>query len=200
MKTVAITGRSGCGKSQVTAHYAALGYPIADADLVAREVLMPGSPCIAQLCSRFGDDILDTEGNLQRRLLADRAFATPEGTADLTSITHPEIIRRLMDAKHRAKESGAEIFFVDGAVILNSAFEKECDGIMLVATPLETSVQRICARDQISPEMARRRLDAQPSEKWLRSRSDYGLENDSDIETMIERADEALQFWKNKEM
>lgn len=198
MRTIAITGRSGCGKSQVTAYFVSLGYPIVDADAVARDVMEPGSPCLPLLCARFGQDILDETGCLRRRLLADRAFATPEGTRDLTNITHPEIIRRMVKAKHKAEQSGAELFFADGAVILGSAFEKECDGILLVATPLETSVQRICQRDGISPEMARRRLDAQPSEEWLRSRADYVLENDADLSLLKTRADAALNFWKNR--
>ena len=198
MKTIAITGRSGCGKSSVTAYLAELGYPIVDADAVARQVLEPGSPCLPLLCRHFGEDILDETGSLRRRLLADRAFATPEGTRTLTGITHPEIIRRMLAAKRQAEQAGAELFFADGAVILGSAFEPECDGVLVVAAPLESSVQRICRRDGISPEMARRRLDAQPSEAWLRSRADFVLENDSDLEALRTRTDAALNFWQDR--
>lgn len=198
MKTIAIIGRSGCGKSQVTAHYATLGYPVADADAVARQVLAPGSPCLGALCHRFGADILDDSGALRRRLLADRAFATPQGTRDLSEITHPAIVRRLRAAKAQAMQAGAALFFVDGAVILGSPFEPECDGVMLVAAPLEVSVQRICQRDGISPKMARRRLAAQPSEQWLRARADHILENDADLPALMARADAALDFWNNR--
>ncbi len=197
MRTVAITGRSGCGKSSVTAYYVSLGYPVADADAIARQVLEPGSSCLPELCRLFGRDILDENGVLRRRLLADRAFATAQGTKALNDITHPEITRRLLLAKHQATESGAALFFADGAVILGSAFEKECDAVLLVAAPLESSVQRICQRDGISPEMARRRLDAQPSEAWLRTRADYVLENDADLPTLRQRADAALIFLQN---
>ena len=79
MKVVGITGRSGCGKSSATDFLREKGYPCIDADLVAREVLLPGSPCIAQLQQVFGADIADENGTVRRRLLADRAFATPEG-------------------------------------------------------------------------------------------------------------------------
>ena len=90
MKIVGITGRSGCGKSSATSFLRAQGYPCVDADLVAREVLLPGSACIPQLQAAFGTDIADENGEVHRRLLADRAFATPEGTARLTAITQPE--------------------------------------------------------------------------------------------------------------
>ena len=84
MKIIGITGRSGCGKSSVTKFLAAQGYPCIDADRIAREVLQKGSPCLPVLQERFGSDILDEQGELRRRLLADRAFATPEGTRFLT--------------------------------------------------------------------------------------------------------------------
>ena len=80
MKTIGITGRSGCGKSSVTALLRQKGYPVVDGDELSRQILQKGSPCLAQLAGAFGEDILDEEGNLRRRLLADRAFATPEGT------------------------------------------------------------------------------------------------------------------------
>ena len=192
MKTIGITGRSGCGKSAVTAHYAALGCPTVDADAVSRQILLPGSPCLAALCEVFGGDILTPDGQLRRRLLADRAFATPEGTQALTAITHPAIVGRLRAKAEQARRAGASLFFADGAVILGSPFEQDCDGILLVTAPYEQSVARICRRDGISPEMARRRLDAQPAEDWLRRFASIELRNDGTLETLLLRADAAL--------
>lgn len=192
MKTIGITGRSGCGKSAVTARYAALGWPTADADAVSREILTPGSPCLAALCKAFGDDLLAPDGRLRRRLLADRAFATPGGTAALSAITHPAIVQRLRQAANAARQAGSPLFFVDGAVILDSPFEADCDAILLVTAPYETSVSRICARDGISPAMARRRLDAQPAEELLRARAGFELCNDGDPARLIRRADALL--------
>lgn len=192
MKTIGITGRSGCGKSAVTARYAALGYPTADADAVSREILAPGSPCLAALCRAFGPDILAPDGSLRRRMLADLAFATPEGTAALSAITHPEIVRRLRAAADAARQAGAALFFVDGAAILGSPFEKDCDGILLVSAPYEQSVERICRRDGISPEMARRRLDAQPPEEWLRGFAQAEIRNDAGPQELAAQADAAL--------
>lgn len=192
MKTIGITGRSGCGKSAVTAHYAARGYPTIDADAVSREILLPGSPCLAALSEAFGSDILAPDGQLRRRMLADRAFATPEGTKALTAITHPAIIARLRAAAESARQAGAELFFADGAVILGSPFEQDCDGILLVTAPYEQSVARICRRDGISPGMARRRLDAQPAEDWLRGFASAEVRNDDTLKTLLCRADAAL--------
>ena len=178
MITLGITGRSGCGKSTVTAVFSAHGVPLADADQLSREILLPSSPLLPVLAERFGEEILRPDGSLDRRLLADRAFATPEGKAALDSITHPEIVRRIRLAKH-------------GAVIVGTAAEAECDRLAVVTAPFETSVARIAQRDGIAPEMAARRLNAQTPERVLLARADYVLRNDADL-AALEAAASAL--------
>ena len=168
MKVVGITGRSGCGKSSATNFLREKGYPCIDADLVAREVLLPGSPCIAQLQQVFGADIA-------------------EGTAALTDITQPEILRRIDAALDEARRGGADLAFVDGAVIVGTPFEARCDALILVTAPYETSVARICARDGIAPEMARRRLDAQTPLETLRAAATAELVNDSTPDALREK-------------
>ena len=195
MITLGITGRSGCGKSTVTAVFAAHGVPLADADRISREILLPGSPLLPVLAQRFGADILRTDGTLDRRLLADRAFATPEGKAALDAITHPEIVRRIRAAKQAARAAGASLFVLDGAVIVGTEAETECDRLAVVTAPFETSVARIAARDGISPEMAARRLNAQMPEEQLLRRADYILRNDAEraaLETAAAQLCEAL--------
>lgn len=188
MITVGITGRSGCGKSTVTACFAARGVPVADADQISRQVLQPGSPVLAQLAARFGGDILSGEGVLDRRLLADRAFATPEGKADLDAITHPAIVRRIEAARQAAQAAGSPLFVIDGAVLVGSVIDGIWDRLIVVTAPYEVSVARIVARDGIRPEMARRRLDAQLPEAALAARADIVLVNDGTQEQLRRQA------------
>ena len=165
MRTIGITGRSGCGKSTVTEVFAARGVPVADADRISREILQPGSPVLAELAGRFGPDILREDGTLDRRGLADRAFATPEGKAALDAITHPAIVRRIEAAREAARRAGSPLFVIDGAVLVGSVM------------------------DGIRPEMARRRLDAQLPEEALAARADILLENDGAIEQLRQKAE-----------
>ena len=188
MITVGITGRSGCGKSTVTACFAARGVPVADADQISRQVLQPGSPVLAQLAARFGGDILSGEGVLDRRLLADRAFATPEGKADLDAITHPAIVRRIEAARQAAQAAGSPLFVIDGAVLVGSVIDGIWDRLIVVTAPYEVSVARIVARGGIRPEMARRRLDAQLPEAALAARADIVLANDGTQEQLRRQA------------
>ena len=165
MKVIAITGRSGSGKSTVSAYYGSLGYPVLDADRTAREVTRPGGPCLAQLCDAFGSD---------------RAFATPEGTRRLTDITHPAIIRELLDGVAAAQSTGVPFVFVDGAVIVGEVFEQYCDAIIVVTAPEREAVSRIVLRDGISKQAARMRLAAQTPEDVLRAAADYIIANTGD--------------------
>ena len=184
MIALGITGRSGCGKSTVTAVFAAHGVPLADADRISREILLPGSPLLPKLAEAFGADILSADGTLNRRLLADRAFATSEGKAVLDSLTHPAIVERIRAAKQAAQQAGAPLFVLDGAVIVGTAAQAECDRLCVVTAPFETSVARIVARDGIAPEMAARRLNAQTPEETLIAQADYVLHNDAGLEAL----------------
>ena len=184
MITLGITGRSGCGKSTVTAVFAAKGVPLADADQISREILLPGSPLLPRLAQRFGADILHPDGSLDRRLLAVRAIATPEGKAALDGMTHTEILGRIRAAKQQAAQEGHRLFVLDGAVIVGTAAQQECDRLCVVTAPFATSVARIVARDGISPEMAARRLNAQTPEQTLTQNADYILCNDGALEQL----------------
>lgn len=199
MKIIGITGRSGCGKSSATNFLREQGYPCIDADLVAREVLLPDSACIPQLQALFGADIADEHGQVRRRLLADRAFATPEGTAALTGVTQPEILRRIDAALAKAEAAGAKLAFVDGAVIVGTPFEAKCDALLLVTAPYDTSVARICARDGIAPEMARRRLDAQTPLETLRAAATAELVNDGTPEQLRQKLQLLLRELEKEE-
>ena len=190
---VGLTGRSGCGKSSVSAWLAGQGIPCIDADGISREILQPGSGCLPLLQNAFGSDIVDNSGALRRRLLADRAFATPEGTRTLTEITHPEILARIRSRVAEARAAGAEFCFVDGAVIVGTPFAGECDRLAVVTAPYEQSVARICRRDGISPEMARRRLDAQTPERTLLEAADHVIHNNGTLADLEQQCRALLQ-------
>lgn len=196
MRVVGITGRSGCGKSTVTSWLAAQGYPCVDADAVAREVLAPGSPEAESLLSllqkQFGCDIVDSGGALRRRLLADRAFATPQGTQALSAITHPAILARVRRAIAEARAAGERLLFLDGAAIVGTPFQELCDVLIVITAPEAECIRRICARDGIDETSARRRLAAQAPESVLCAAADHCLKNNSTPQVLLQQAADLL--------
>lgn len=193
MQIVAITGRSGSGKSTISAYYASLGYPVLNADLVAREVVFPGSVCLAQLCEAFGPEILAPDGTLDRAALAARAFETPEQTRRLTQITHPAIVKALLEGAADAEKTGKPFVFVDGAVIVGEAFEPYCDKIIVVVTTEREALSRVILRDGISKQAARARVAAQCSNEALRASADYLIENTGDLRHLRTAAGQILE-------
>ena len=115
------------------------------------------------------------------------------GTRALTAITQPEILHRIETRLQEAEQGGAELAFVDGAVIVGTPFEARCDALVLISAPYDTSVARICARDGIAPEMARRRLDAQTPIETLRAAATHEVVNDGTAEQLAEKMHAVLQ-------
>ena len=118
---------------------------------------------------------------------------------NLTAITQPEILRRIDAALADAERAGAKIAFVDGAVIVGTPFEQRCDALILVTAPYDTSVARICARDGIAPEMARRRLDAQLPLERLRATATAELVNDGTPEQLRRKLQSILHGLEKEE-
>ncbi len=196
IRIIGITGRSGCGKSVVTAYLAQKGCACLEADETARQVLDPTAPewpdLAARLQNAFGYDILKGDGTLHRQRLADRAFATPAGVQTLDAITHPAILARVLAAAAAAQSAGHTFFFLDGAAIVGTIFEPHCDTLVLITAPPAASVARIMARDGLTEEQARRRLAAQPPESTLRAAADYVLENSGTLADLYRQTDALL--------
>lgn len=198
MKIIGLTGRSGCGKSTVAQAFRAAGIPCGDADAVSRRIYDPGSPLLEKIAERFGADLILEDGTLNRRALANRAFADPQGTADLTAMTHPEIFRRLQLQIDAAREEGNGCFLLDAPVLIGSDFEKKCDIIVVVTAPYDSSVERICRRDGIDVQAAQRRLAAQLPEQVLTEHADYVLCNDGSLDQLRQKARRLVEELKGE--
>ena len=190
---VGVTGRSGSGKSMVTKHYAKLGYPTVDGDALSREVTGPGSPALELLVQSFGPQILAEDGTLLRGKLAGIAFGSPADTEKLVSITHPYILDAMLLRAEKAREKGARLFFVDGAVIVGGPFEPYCDRLIVVTSGHKLALSRIILRDGISKTAAGARLSAQQPEELLVRAADYVIPNDASLASLERRADEVLR-------
>ena len=120
--------------------------------------------------------IVSDQMDIRSRIEAGADFLNVSGAA-----ATPQIVRRIRAAKQAAQDAGAPLFVLDGAVIVGTAAQAECDRLCVVTAPFETSAARIVARDGISAEMAARRLNAQTPESTLTAQADYVLRNDSSL-------------------
>ena len=186
----ALTGSSGTGKSYASDYLFAKGIPVIDGDVVAREVVEPGSRCLRELVSEFGEEILNENGTLHRRKLAELSFSNPKRKAKLDSITHPRIIERTLERFDELHKEGYSYCIVEAAALIESGFYANCDKIILIRSTLDKQIERIVNRDSITEKEARTRISAQVSDTLIRSLADYEIENNGSLDAFEKKLDE----------
>lgn len=170
---VGLTGPTGAGKGYVSEHLKTLGCYVCDTDKVARELTAKNSPFLRILAENFGEDILDENRELKRKLLADRAFSSKEKQTLLNSLMHPEIIRIATERCFDALEEGASAAIIDAPLLFEANGDKHCDTVISVLSPAEIRLERIMARDKITRQQALTRMQAQHSDDFYTSRSEF---------------------------
>ena len=159
---VGLTGGIATGKSTVSAMFAHLGAKVVDADLLAREVVMPGQPALARIASEFGPDVLQEDGSLDRKRLGIIVFADADKRRRLEEITHPAIRARQQRILSVYEEEGYEGLVIwDVALLIETSAAKSMDRVVVVIADPDTELSRLVGRDGFSEEDARRRIASQ---------------------------------------
>jgi len=205
---VGITGPAGAGKSTVAALIAASGFPpcgagvsppvcnrmphgggpILDADKIAREITVPGSPVLAELKSAFGAGILEEDGSLNRRALAAAAFADPAAKRELERITHPRILAEFERRLAELRSSGIPFAVIDAPLLFESGSERMCGTTVAVLCGEEERLRRVMLRDGRTPEQTLNILRAQPPESYYTARAAHILRSDGGLAALTRDA------------
>lgn len=184
MKVIGLCGGSGSGKGCVAELFLRLGIPSVDTDRIYREMTRKAGPCLDELADAFGLDILNPDGSLDRKRLANLVFSG-EGSADrlieLNKITHKYILAEVERLILDYEAKGNRAVLIDAPVLFESGFDKRCDEIICVVADRETRLKRIMARDGITRADAERRVASQISDDELISRCNYVIRNDGDL-------------------
>jgi len=191
-KVIGLCGRSGSGKTTVCGAFEKLGIKSIDTDKVYRELTAPcsdGTPSklVSLIRKRFGDEVVRSDGSLDRAVLAGIVFGEGNGEnlRDLNMITHEHILSETERRIDKYFREGVRGVIVDAPALFESRFDKKCDVILCVSAPDDVLVERIMKRDSISEEAALRRLSSQISDKELRERADYIIENDGETDLSL---------------
>jgi dephospho-CoA kinase len=163
-----------CGKSAVARYFQDLGACIIDADRVGHELIEPGRPAYQEILQRFGKEILDPTGAINRRKLGAQVFAQAEELRALNAILHPRIIARISElaGEYRARDPRA-VVIVDGALIFEAGIEGTLRKVIVAWCRPEQQVERLMAKMGISPQEAEQRIQAQMPVEEKRRRADY---------------------------
>lgn len=177
MFRVALTGGIASGKSAVAALFAAHGVPVVDSDVIAREIVAPGSTALAAIRAHFGAGVLQADGSLDRRALRERVFANPAARRDLEAITHPAIRARMQEWS-RTAGGPYQIHMIP--LLVEGGGRRDFDRVLVVDCPENLQVQRVMQRDGVDEASARRVLAAQASRGERLAIADDVIVNDGD--------------------
>jgi dephospho-CoA kinase len=190
-KVVALTGGIGSGKSAVAKLFESKGATIVDADILAREVVKPGSPGLRAIVEQFSPDLVLADGSLNRPLLASIIFSDPSKRELLESIIHPLIRERWLTELEKLRAAHTPIVvYVIPLLFESNRVMPELGTIVLVTAPHETRIKRIMDRDGFTREMAELRMSAQLPDSEKISKSDYVIANDATLLDLEQRVGE----------
>ncbi len=161
MLVVGLTGGIASGKSTVGRMFREAGIPVICADELAHEVVRPGSPALDEIRQTFGDEFIDSEGNLNRAAMASLVFEDQDKRKELESIIHPRVADEQEKLIREFALQGYEIVIVDVPLLYETRLESSFDMVLVAYVPPEVQIQRLTARDRITESEARARLDAQ---------------------------------------
>ena len=185
MRIIGLTGGIGTGKSTVSKILLSLGVPVVDADQISRSLLAPGSIYVAKLVSIFGDWMIDSDGNVDRKKLGEKIFSSPELRIQLEQFLHPlikEEIHRLIK-EYRAQK--VDLLVLDIPLLFEGAYwQSRVDQVWLVDLSEKVQLARIINRDDLTEEGAKRRIEAQMPLRDKRILADVIIENNGTFEEL----------------
>lgn len=188
---VALTGGIASGKTTVANLFAGLGVPLIDTDVIARQVVEPGEPALAQVVATFGPDVLDSDGRLDRRRMRERIFADPTAKHRLEAILHPAIRAEM---EHQSKEAGGAYQVLVIPLLTEGKRRDHVDRVLLVDVPEELQVQRLMMRDGVTHGQARASLNAQATRADRLAMADDVVRNTGRVDDL--RAEVAMLHTK----
>lgn len=181
MTVIGLCGSSGSGKGYVCGVFKKYGVEYIDTDKVYLEIAVSGSPCVAELCRFFGDEILNADGSLNRRELSKRVFEGDNAAQHLkmlNRISHKYIRQNVVATLEKLREAGVKATIIDAPVLFESGFNDLCNVTVCVTAPKEIKLERILKRDKITRHKAEARIDSQLADSRLRELCDYEIVND----------------------
>jgi dephospho-CoA kinase len=182
IKLVGLTGGIGSGKSTVGRMVQRLGVPLIDADQLAREVVQPGTPALAEI-AREWPEVIAADGTLDRRRLGAKVFAEPAARQRLEAITHPRIQERMRQQVRALATQGHRLVFYEASLLVEAGRANDFDALVVVTASEEQQLLRTMGRDGSSRDHALARLRAQLPLSEKQKLATHLIDNSGDLAT-----------------
>ena len=194
MKVIGLTGNFGSGKSTIANMFEDLGAKVIDADTVAREIVEPEKDAWKEIVENFGEDIINEDKTLNRKLLANIVFSNEEKRQLLNSITHPKIVKAIREFINDCNSKNTEVVIVEASLIVEKGGMKDLiDKLIVVSTNEDIQLKRVIKRDEISENDAIRRINSQMPISEKIKHADFIIDNSNGF---YNTKKQVIQIWE----
>lgn len=198
-RRIGLTGGIASGKSVVSRLLRELGATVVDADLLAREVVAPGTDGLAEVAQEFGTDVIGDDGSLNRPAMAERVFNDPSARARLEAIIHPRVRARAAQVEAAALAADPHAVVVhDVPLLVETGQQSSYDLVLVVDVPTQVQIDRLVEHRGMSEDEARARVAAQASRRQRLAAADVVIDNSGTLDDLARRVtrvwDEHLRF------
>ncbi len=192
MKVIGLTGGIASGKSTVTGMLRSLGATVIDADFISRELVLPGSLALQEIVESFGKQVMNKDGSLDRKKLADIVFNDKEKLKRLDEIMLPKIIETINGLLSSYKNAGQAVVMLDAPLLFEAGLKELTDSIWVVYIPESTQLTRLMQRDGLTIDQARQRISSQISIENKKNWADIVIDNNGSLDDTYKQVKE---FW-----
>lgn len=194
---IGLTGPTGSGKSTVCKVFENKGFHIINADIISREVVEKGKPCLDELAREFSQDILNPDKTLNRKQLAAIVFNDKGKLERLGQIIYPYITYQIIELIKELSTQGVNLALLDAPTLFESRADDLCKLVVCVNASKQQRLERIIKRDGITLEQAHERMNSQADFEYYSSRSDMIIENSGSLSELMEMAAHtASKIWE----
>ena len=179
---IGLTGGIGCGKTEASQYLESLGAAHLDADVISRSLTAENGEALGEIRRVFGDGAFREDGSLDRGKLAKLVFSNEPARRALEAIMHPLVQRDMLIAMDEAARQGVSVVILDVPLLFETGMDALCNETWALYVPRERQVDRIVARDGLSPEDAQARIDSQMPVEARNARATHVINTDRPIE------------------
>jgi len=190
VQLIGLTGGIASGKSTIASRLASHGAVVVDADRIAREVVEPGTPALAQIAERFGGGVIAADGSLDRPALGSIVFGDPESLKALNGITHPAVLAASTARFRAAADADPEAIVVyDVPLLVESANVYPFDRVVVAHADERTRIDRLVRLREMDPAEAERRVRSQATDEERLAVADDVIDTGGTLEQTLEQVD-----------
>lgn len=181
MKWIGLTGGIATGKSTVADLFRQEQIPVIDADTIAHQALVASSPVFQKLVNDFGQDVVGSDGNIDRARLGKKIFQNKDLRLKLDSIVHPFVKNQVAQEKQKLIQQGVKVAIYDVPLLFEKNMQKDFDQVIVVTCDPKTQLQRLMARNSLSEDEAKLRIAAQMSLSEKVKKADIVIQNNGSL-------------------